>query len=231
MHIVHKSRHEMHSNPPLQSATLIKRYKRFLADVTIEQKTQTIYVPNTGAMTNCGHPGDTIWYSTSNNPTRKYQQTWELTERNGLICVNTARANQFVRDALMNNQIKELTDYQVKPEVKYGNSRIDFMLSKNHEPNCFVEVKSCTLLENGQGYFPDAVTTRGQKHLLELMDIVENGHRAVLLFAIMHSGIDSVQAAQHIDPRYADLLEQARRKGVEVMTYKPDLKTLFNFSD
>ncbi|TQQ33356.1 DNA/RNA nuclease SfsA [Vibrio cholerae] len=211
----------------VKSAILVKRYKRFLADVLINNELQTIYVPNTGSMTNCGSEGDVIWYSTSDNTKRKYQHTWELTERDGLICVNTARANEFVGNALRTGAIKSLSGYDVKPEVKFGDSRIDFMLTRDNE-KCFVEVKSCTLLENGNGYFPDAVTKRGQKHLLELMKIVEEGNRAVLLFAILHSGIESVEAAKHIDPKYAELLDQAIESGVEVICYKPDLNEYFD---
>jgi sugar fermentation stimulation protein A len=210
----------------VRQATLIRRYKRFLADVIIEGEVQTIYVANTGSMTNCGSEGDKIWFSTSDNVKRKYQHTWELTERDGLICVNTARANELVGRALRSGEIETLTNYDVKPEVKYGDSRIDFMLSRNDE-RCFVEVKSCTLLEDGQGYFPDAVTKRGQKHLNELVNIVQEGHRAVLLFAVLHSGIQSVMAAKHIDSDYADILEQAKNAGVEVILYKPDLDQFF----
>lgn len=212
----------------VKQASLIKRYKRFLADVLIDGTLETIYVPNTGSMTNCGSEKDTIWYSTSNNLKRKYQHTWELTERHGLICVNTARANEFVGDALRAGDIDSLSGYDVRAEVKYGDSRIDFMLTRAEE-TCFVEVKSCTLLDNGKGYFPDAVTKRGQKHLIELMQIVKSGNRAVLLFAILHSGIDSVEAAKHIDPKYAELLDEAVRVGVEVIFFKPDLTKKFQF--
>jgi len=212
----------------LKQAILVKRYKRFLADVLIDGALQTIYIPNTGAMTNCGSEGDIIWYSCSTNTKRKYQYTWELSERDGLICVNTARANEFVAGALRKGEIESLKGYEVKSEVKYGDSRIDFMLSRGDE-KCFVEVKSCTLLKNGQGYFPDAVTLRGQKHLIELMKIVKEGHRAVLLFAILHSGIDSVQAAREIDPKYADLLDEAVKAGVEVITFKANLTSCFLF--
>lgn len=212
----------------LKQAILVKRYKRFLADVMIDGTSQTIYIPNTGAMTNCGSEGDIIWYSSSDNGKRKYQYTWELTQRDGLICVNTARANEFVGKALRSGEIESLSGYEVKSEVKYGDSRIDFMLTRGTE-KCFVEVKSCTLLKNGQGYFPDAVTLRGQKHLLELMKVVKEGHRAVLLFAVLHSGIDSVQAARDIDPKYADLLDEAIKAGVEVKTFKANLNTYFLF--
>lgn len=214
----------------LKKAILLKRYKRFLADVLIDDVMQTIYVPNTGSMTNCGSEHDIIWYSTSDNTKRKYEHTWEVTEHDGLICVNSARANAFVANALHNNQITSLTGYDVKPEVKYGDSRIDFMLTRGDE-KCFVEVKSCTFLENGQGYFPDAVTKRGQKHLLELMNIVKEGHRAVLLFAILHSEIDSVEPAKHIDPKYAQLFKEAVNSGVEVIIFKPDLHDHFQFDE
>jgi len=216
----------------LNSATLIKRYKRFLADVILEDTTKTtIHVANTGAMTDCAEAGDTIWYSTSNNPKRKYPFSWELTQtsQGDFICVNTMRANQLVAEALQNNIISELTDYKtIIPEKKYGreNSKIDFFLSGSQQglADVYLEVKSVTLLdgssENGQGYFPDTITTRGQKHLRELMEVAKNGERAVLLFAILHSGINGVKAAAHIDANYAQLLEQAKNSDVEVLIYK-----------
>lgn len=219
----------MEFTPALQSATLIKRYKRFLADVVTPQgETLTLHCPNTGAMTGCATPGDTVWYSTSPNLARKYPHTWELTETQAgsLICVNTLRANPLVKEALAENRLPELTGYTtIQGEVKYGaeRSRIDFMLQADYRVNCYIEVKSVTLSEQGAGYFPDAVTERGQKHLRELMSVVANGDRAVLLFAVLHSAIEQVSPARHIDPRYAQLLEEAQRKGVEVMAYKAAL--------
>ncbi len=216
-------------NPPFKKATLIKRYKRFLADVILEDgSVTTMHVANTGAMTGCAEPNDIVWYSTSSNNKRKYPFSWEVTEKvNGdLICVNTLRAIQLVEEALNAGIIKELTGYQsIEREVKYGdeNSRIDFFLSQGSAPDVYVEVKSATLLQNGQGYFPDAVTLRGQKHLRELMAMVEQGKRAVLLFAILHTGIDFVQAAQHIDPAYSQLLKEAQAAGVEVLYYKSEI--------
>ncbi|TEW55548.1 DNA/RNA nuclease SfsA [Psychromonas sp. RZ22] len=218
---------------PLQTATLIKRYKRFLADVVLEDATETtIYCANTGAMTGCGSAGDTIFYSTSSNKKRKYQYTWEftLTQKKHLICVNTAKANALVAQAIEQQNIPELLGYQsCKAEVKYGeeNSRIDFLLSSPNKADCYVEVKSCTLLDEreqaGDGYFPDAVTTRGQKHLRELIEMKQQGFRSVLLFAILHSGIQRVNAAHFIDKKYTDLFEEAKTAGVEVILYKPDL--------
>jgi len=218
----------------VKPATLIKRYKRFLADVTLtDSNTTTIHVANTGAMTGCAEPEDTVWYSTSGNPKRKYPCSWELTQtkQNHFICVNTIRANQLAEEAILNGTIIELQGFdELQREVKYGeeNSRIDFLLShysnndSNHQKKSrtYIEVKSVTLLEDDQGYFPDTITTRGQKHLRELMSIVKNGDRAVLLFTVLHTGIDSFKVAKHIDKKYADLLQQAIDSGVEVLVYK-----------
>jgi sugar fermentation stimulation protein A len=220
----------------LKKAILIKRYKRFLADITLEDgTTTTLHVANTGAMTGCAAESDTVWYSTSENKKRKYPFSWELTQtqQNHFICVNTLRANQLVEEAITDNVIKELSGYSnLRREVKYGdeNSKIDFLLSDENNIETFIEVKSVTLLSNysiiddeennKQGYFPDSVTTRGQKHLRELMQMKQQGHRAVLLFAVLHSGIESVIAAKHIDAKYAELLVQAVEQGVEVIAYK-----------
>lgn len=215
---------------PLQAAKLIKRYKRFLADIELDNSdVRTIHCANTGAMTGCAEPGNTVWYSTSDNPKRKYPNSWELTQTlgNDWICVNTAQANRLVEEAIKNDVIDELTGYtSLRTEVKYGteNSRIDLLLESESRPPCYIEVKSVTLLgKDRQGYFPDAVTTRGQKHLRELMEMVDQGNRAVLLFAVLHSGIDNVSVADHIDPIYAQLLTQAVKAGVEVLCYKAEL--------
>ncbi|EKT54213.1 DNA/RNA nuclease SfsA [Providencia sneebia] len=219
----------MKFNPPLQSGTLIKRYKRFLADIiTSNGETITIHCANTGAMTGCANPGDTIWYSTSDNPKRKYPHSWEVTQtaQGHLICVNTLRANQIIAEALLEQDIPELSEYTIiKPEVKYGteNSRIDFFLSGESLVDCFIEVKSVTLLENNHGYFPDAVTQRGQKHLRELTTIAKEGKRAILLFAVLHTGIHEVSVAAHIDKNYAKLLNEAVENGVEILCYQTDI--------
>lgn len=215
--------------PELESGILIKRYKRFLADIMLANGEQiTIHCPNTGSMKNCLFPGETVWFSTSDNPKRKYAHTWELmqTDQQHLIGINTGRANALAEDAIKRQVISELLGYEhLKREVKYGseNSRIDILLTSPNRADCYIEVKSCTLLEQHIGYFPDAVTTRGQKHLRELMHMVTLGHRAVLLFVVQHSGITTVQPARHIDPQYADLLQQAMEHGVEVLAYKTAL--------
>ncbi len=219
----------MQFSPPLQQATLIKRYKRFLADVvTPDGRELTLHCANTGAMTGCATPGDTVWYSTSDNPKRKYAHSWELcqTQAGHWICVNTLRANQLVREAIEQGRIAELSGYsKLSAEVRYGaeNSRIDLLLQADQQPNCYIEVKSVTLLQQGRGYFPDAVTLRGQKHLRELQTMAEQGQRTVLFFAVLHSGIESVASAHHIDPRYAELLTQVQNNGVEVMCYGAEL--------
>lgn len=221
----------MEFTPPLQSAVLIKRYKRFLADVvTSKGELITLHCANTGAMTGCATPGDTVWYSTSDNLKRKYPNSWELTETQGqeMICVNTLRANQLVKERLITDPPPSLTGYsECRSEVKYGSegSRIDFMLSAAEKTNCYIEVKSVTLSEHGKGFFPDAVSLRGQKHLRELINVVQQGERAVLLFAVLHSAITSVSPARHIDPRYAQLLTEAQQCGVEIIALKAELST------
>lgn len=223
-------------SPPLQPATLIKRYKRFLADVTLpDGEVKTMHCANTGAMTGCADSGNQVWYSTSDNPKRKYPNSWELSvnPQGDRICINTAKANALVVEALQQQKVSQLQGYDtLRTEVKYGkeNSRIDVLLQDKHNaslPDCYIEVKSVTLLQPehgaGRGFFPDAVTTRGQKHLRELIEMVESGHRAVLFFAVLHTGIENVATAHHIDADYSQLLMQAKEAGVEVICYKADI--------
>lgn len=216
-------------NSPLIKGQLIKRYKRFLADVELDNgETVTAHCPNTGAMTGCAEPGFTVWLSPSDNPKRKLKYTWELTETfdKHRICVNTQRANALLEEALNDGVITPLSGFSdLRREVKYGsqNSRIDALLRYPNAADTYVEAKSVTLLESEQGYFPDAVSVRGQKHLLELSEMAAAGHRAVLFFAVLHTGINTVSPAAHIDPKYAELLHQAVAQGVEVMAYKATL--------
>lgn len=208
---------------------LIKRYKRFLADVELSNGEQiTAHCPNTGSMRRCQQENARVWVSKSDNPKRKLAYTWEIVEVDNqyLACINTSLPNKMVGEAIANGRIVELTGYdQQKAEVKYGNgSRIDWLLSGEHQPLCYVEVKNVTLLEeDGQGYFPDAVTERGRKHLYELADMVAQGHRAVLMFCVSHTGIQSVKPAQHIDPKYAAAIKEAVAQGVEVLAYRADI--------
>lgn len=219
----------MEFTTPLQPATLIKRYKRFLADVRLPSgEITTIHCANTGAMTGCATPGDTIWYSTSTSTTRKYPYSWELTQTadQHWIGINTLRANQLVEELLLRQGIPALAQFtHWQREVAYGDekSRIDFVLTDDNAQKYYLEVKSVTLLLDGKGYFPDTVTLRGQKHLRELISIVKQGHRAGLFFAVLHSGIDQVSAAEHLDPTYAQLLHEAIAAGVEVIVYRAQM--------
>jgi len=209
----------------LQFAKLVRRYKRFLADVELaDGRVLTIHCPNTGSMKNCAEPGFGVWFSVSDNPKRKYPNTWEIAEdREGnLIGINASFANKLIKEALDAGTIEELSGYrEVNSEVKYGleNSRIDLLMTEPGLPDCYVEIKSVTLLDDGRGYFPDAVSVRGQKHLRELAEMVRQGHRAVLMFCVQHSGIQTVQPAAEIDPAYAVVLKEAQDVGVEVYAY------------
>ncbi|MBV1879919.1 MAG: DNA/RNA nuclease SfsA [Pseudomonadales bacterium] len=219
----------MKYSPPLGKAVLIRRYKQFLADVELASgEVRTIHCPNTGSMKHCTAPGSEIWFSTSDNPSRKYPDTWELIKSGGdYIGINTHRANKLVVAAIENEVIEELSDYQrLRTEVKYGleNSRIDILLGADDRPDCYVEVKSVTLLDtafgDGEGFFPDAVSSRGLKHLRELAGMVNLGKRAVLVFCVQHTGIKRVSAARNIDPAYADALVEAGAAGVEILAYQ-----------
>lgn len=219
----------MKFDSPLEKGTLIKRYKRFLADIKRADGSEiTVHCPNTGSMQQCNIAGSAVWFYDSGNAKRKYPHTWEqvaVADGTAIAGINTNRANSLVVEGLETGVIKELQGYDaLKTEVKYGaeNSRIDVMLTFGQQA-CYVEVKNVTLGEGIQGWFPDAVTTRGQKHLRELMAMVAAGHRAVLLFCVQHTGVTSVAAAAHIDPDYATLLTQARDAGVEIIAYQADL--------
>ncbi|ART81155.1 DNA/RNA nuclease SfsA [Oceanisphaera avium] len=216
-------------SPSLQKGQLLRRYKRFLADVQVQDQTLTLHCPNTGKMTGCAEPGWPVYFSESNNRKRKYPHTWELVEneQGDFVCVNTQQANALVASALAEQRITPLSAYQdMKAEVRYGTeqSRIDFLLSACSLPDCYVEVKSVTLLAEehspGQGYFPDTKSERAQKHVRELMQCVRDGHRAVLLFCVLHTGITRVSPAAHIDPDYAALVEKAMALGVECLAWR-----------
>ena len=209
----------------LLQGRLIKRYKRFLADVTLESgEVVTAHCPNSGSMKGYKEEGLRVWLSESDNPKRKLRYTWELVEdaEGEKVMVHAARANALVKEAIENGTVTELRGYEkIRSEVKYGsqNSRIDLLL-ENPGEQCYVEVKSVTLKEGDAVMFPDAVTTRGQKHLQELMEMRAEGHRAVLFFAVLREGGTHFEAAAHIDPDYAAWLEKARDAGVEVLIYR-----------
>lgn len=185
----------MQFSPELRSATFLRRYKRFLVDVRLDNGEEiTVHCPNTGRMTNCLVEGSPCWLSDSQNPKRKYRYSleWVTTQAGYWAGVNTHRANTLVVEAIQNDKISELGIYDaLDTEIPYGEekSRIDILLSYGTE-RCYVEVKSVTLEgDAGVGYFPDAVSTRGQKHLRELIAVKERGHRAVLFFCVQHTEI------------------------------------------
>ena len=212
---------------PLVEGRLIRRYKRFLADVELSSGEQiTAHCPNTGKMTGCAITGQRVWLSVSDNPKRKYPHGWVLAELKNqyIACIHSAFANKLVEEAILAGRIPALAGYdRVHRECQYGNenSRIDLLLSANSgRPDCYVEVKSVTLLmEDGIGRFPDAVSDRGRKHLRELMRVVAQGYRAVLFYCVQHTGITSVQPAQHVDLLYSQTLSEAIAAGVEVLAY------------
>lgn len=216
----------MRFDPPLEEGRLLRRYKRFLADIeTTAGELLTIHCPNTGSMLNCMVEGGQVWFSRSNDPKRKLPGTWEISEtpQGRLACVNTGRANGLVEEALRAGLISELSGFTgLKREVPYGqeNSRIDFRLDYPAGP-AYVEVKSVTLGFDGTAVaaFPDAVTQRGAKHMRELASLAREGVRAVQLYCVNLSGIDAVRPAQEIDPGYAAALREARAAGVEVLAY------------
>jgi sugar fermentation stimulation protein A len=209
--------------PSLIPGILIRRYKRFLADIILEDRgTVTVHCPNSGSMKGCATPGSRVFISRSSNPGRKYPFTWELVEADGFWAgINTGLPNVLVREAIENGTVCELQGYStIRPEVPYGeHSRIDLLLESPRQ-RCFVEVKNVTLVENGLAFFPDAVTTRGQKHLNELMRVVRAGDRGVIFFTVQRGDGMSVAPAETIDPEYSRLLRLALINGVEALAYR-----------
>lgn len=213
----------MNISQPLYRGKLIRRYKRFLADVELTSgEIVTAHSANTGSMRGCSTPGSAVLLSKSDNPKRKLKYTWELVEVNHRwICINTALPNRLVEEAIENDHIPALHGYsQVRREVRYAeNSRIDLLLERPGQ-RCYVEVKNVTLMENDKALFPDAVTTRGQKHLRDLMQMVDEGHRSVIFFVVNRSDCNSFSPADKIDPVYGKLLREAIAHGVEALAYQ-----------
>jgi sugar fermentation stimulation protein A len=215
---------------PLVAAWLIRRYKRFLADVRLDDGTElTAHCPNTGSLLGCQTPGSRIWLSRSDNPKRKYAYTWELLEfaPGAMVGINTGRSNALVREAIESGVIGELTGYDaIRAEVRYGdeNSRVDFLLSGDIGA-CYVEVKNVTAaVGDGIAVFPDAVSVRGTRHLRELMSTLGQGRqRAVLCYCVQRSDVHEVRPADDIDPDYGRTLREAMRAGVEVIAYRASL--------
>ncbi len=208
--------------PPLITGRLIKRYKRFMADVELDTgETVVAHCPNSGSMKGCAVPGSKVWLSKSDNPKRKLKYTWELIlTPDTMIGINTQIPNKLVKQSIENNIIQELSGYdRVKAEVKTSDhTRLDLLLEKDSGEKCYVEIKNCTMVEDGIAMFPDAVTTRGQKHLEELEYLVSLGHRGVIFYLIQRMDALSFQPADMIDPTYAEKLKKAVLNGVEIIT-------------
>ena len=208
--------------PRLIRGTLIKRYKRFMVDVKLRNgHVVTAHCPNSGSMLECSEPGRTVYLSRHNNPNRRLKYSWEMIEMpTSLVGVNTLVPNKLVKTSILADKIQELSGFdRVRSEIKYGgNSRIDLLLEKG-ESRCFVEVKNCTLVTDGVACFPDAVTSRGLKHLVELQQQVRLGNRGVMFFLVQRMDAKVFKPADHIDPAYGKELRKAVRNGVEIMVY------------
>ena len=220
----------MKFHAPLVRGTLVQRYKRFMADVVLDTgETITAHCANSGAMAGLKAPGSIVWLSPAANPDRKLRYSWELIEADGdLVGINTAWPNHIVAEAIKAGAIEALSGYAtLRQEVKYGkNSRIDILLEDPERPPCYVEVKNVHLRRDGTlAEFPDAVTERGAKHLVELGDMVEAGHWAVMLYLVQRMDCDRFAIAADVDPAYDRGLRVARERGVEVLCYACRLTT------
>jgi sugar fermentation stimulation protein A len=217
---------------PLIPATLIRRYKRFLADVTLPSgKTVTAHCANPGAMLGLMEPGARIWLSKSANPKRKLDYSWELIEVDfgggaELVGINTANPNALAAEALAGGRIAELAGYDsIRREVRYGeNSRVDFLLEGRGRPPCYVEIKNVHLMrQRGLAEFPDSVTARGAKHLVELAAMAREGARAVMLYLVQIGSAERFALARDIDATYAAAFDRARAAGIEAIAHRCQL--------
>jgi sugar fermentation stimulation protein A len=211
---------------PYFPAILLRRYKRFLADVELSSgEVVTVHTPNTGSMLGVATPGIRVWLRDTQSSTRKYRYSWEISEPapQVFVGVHTGLVNRLVLEAITNGTIDELQGYaQMQEEVAYGEekSRIDVLL-QDGERRCYVEIKNVTARdEQGRAMFPDAVSLRGQKHLRELMRVVEAGQRAIIFYCIQRGDVDGFRPADEIDSDYGRLLREAAAYGVEVLAYK-----------
>lgn len=221
----------MQFSKPLIEGTLLRRYKRFLADVELAGGERvTVHCPNTGSMMGCAEPGYRVWMSVSDNPKRKYRMTWEIVEDRGgtLVGINTVQSNGLVCEAISNGLIDELQGYkELRSEVRINNTmtRIDLVLDGNtKKPPCYVEVKNVTAVhDEGIALFPDAVTLRGTKHVNELIALSTAGNRAVMCFCVQRDDVSLVRPADEIDPTYGRILRQAIDLGVEAIAYRANV--------
>ena len=211
-------------------ATLIRRYKRFLADVTLKDGRQvTAHVANPGSMLGMRHEGLRVWLEPNEDPKRKLKYSWKLAELDDgtLVGVDTSLPNKIVGQALVDGLAADLGYTHIRPEVKYGeNSRVDFLLTDESKPDCYLEVKSVTLSRvAGLGEFPDSVTKRGAKHMAELAHMVAKGHRAILLYLVQRNDVNRFAVAGDIDPEYLKAVTKAKAAGVEILCYGTEMTT------
>lgn len=208
---------------PLLHGRLVRRYKRFLADVELDDgRALTVHCPNSGAMTSCMEPGCDVVLSDSNNPKRKLRYTWELSRMGRTwVGVHSARANHWAAHFIQSGAIKELQGYStLERERTYGRHRLDIRLSAPDRPQAWVEVKFCTLRVGHRAAFPDGVSERGRRHLETLAGIAESGQRAVALFLVGRNDCEAWRPADEIDPAYGRALRQAVDTGVELLVYR-----------
>ena len=210
----------------LQLGVLLKRYKRFLADIELEDgRSITVHCPNTGSMLGCSEPGSPVMISRSDNPGRKYPHTLEMVQTGSAwVGVNTALTNKLVREALENEVVKEFgrLDTIVQEVKTSAHSRLDFLLERGGT-RIYMEVKNCSLAESRAAMFPDAVTARGTKHLHELAALKKQGHKAAVFFCVQRQDADYFMPAHHIDPVYAETLVNVASEGVMVLAYQADV--------
>lgn len=213
----------MFFNPPLTTAILLQRYKRFLVDVKLaDGSTVTVHCPNTGSMRSCSTPGSLVAISRSDNPNRKYPHTLELVrDETTWVGVNTSRTNALVAEAIAAGLVPEFKKVtSIKPEVKVSaGSRLDLLVSHN-DRTTYIEIKNCSLVEHGCAMFPDAVTERGTKHLHELMNLAAAGQEACIFFLVQRLDAGRFAPAEYIDPLYSRTLREAAGKGVQILAYQ-----------
>ena len=209
--------------PALTRGTLVKRYKRFLADVRLDSgDLVTAHCVNSGTMKECSEPGSPVYLSLHDNPKRKLKYTWEMIRMpESLVGVNTMVPNRLVKKSIEGGLVEQLKGYEnVKAEVKVSDrSRLDLLLTNGEKENCFVEIKNCTLVKDGLASFPDAVTTRGRKHLVELQVLAKEGNRSIIFFLVQRMDAKAFTSADNIDPAYGKELRKAKNNGVEIIVY------------
>jgi sugar fermentation stimulation protein A len=209
----------------LVHGTLIRRFKRFLADVRLDDGTEVVaHCTNSGSMKSCLENGADVYLTPVTDPKRRTKFTWEMIKINGgWVGINTANPNKLAFEAISAELIPDLSDYtNVKREVIFGDSRFD-VFAENETEKCFVEVKNVSLKEGKYALFPDAVTTRGQKHLKTLMEVKATGIRAVMLYIVQRTDVEVFAPAIEIDPEYAKVLKQAVNAGVEVIVLQVEV--------